>query len=184
MTDTPNYYRTNDKNGVRTDYAIVQRFMVEDTVVVYVAGNTSLGTLAGIQWVALRRNHLVAPDGVPIPCPEKIRGDSTVEALLQVSAPLDDRVWTPFDLKLLKLHAAGFRWSSSTGKWHPLITIDCIDGDPRQPVAVFFGEEKETMDAKRQSFRLLVQICMLARAGSGRTRRSRQTGERPMDLVR
>jgi hypothetical protein len=161
------HYRTKDKNEVRTDYAIVQRFVVAhlggQMIVVYIAGSTSLGTLGGVLWATSQRKELGAPDGMPLSCPENIRRDSAFEALLQVSARKDDFVWKPTDVKLLKLTAAGATWSAATGKWHPGITIECESGNPRESIAVFFGEEKEPMDANGQAFRLLVGIGMLSR---------------------
>jgi hypothetical protein len=163
------YHRTIDKDGERTDFALVQRYTVEHAgrqiVVIHCAGNTFLGTIGAAQWAASPLKCSAEKNSPPIPCPANIQRDSTLEALLEVKADVNKPVWTPPKIKLLELTAAGATWSQTTGKWHIEITLRCENGDPRKPLTVFFGKEKEPMNHTSQAFRLLTAVCLLSREG-------------------
>ncbi len=161
------YYRTSDdKDGMRTDYALVQRYVVEyggkQLVVVYLAGNTALGTLGAALWAALQMHTSFGSNDTPIPCPPNVSQNTTVEALLEVRENISKPVWNPL-VRLLKLTTADAIWSGTTGKWHMDITLRCENGDPRNSIGILFGSEEEPMNKGKQMFRLLASVCLLAR---------------------
>jgi hypothetical protein len=163
--DTEYHRSIDNEDGRRTDYALVQRYMVQhegrQIVVVYIAGNTSLGTLGAAIWAALHLQRLCGPNGAPIPCPPTVSMNTTVEALLEVREDIDKEVWHP-EIRLLRLATPDAVWSETTGKWHSDITVKFENGDLRKPIGVLFGSAQESMKTSKTMFRLLVAVCLLS----------------------
>jgi hypothetical protein len=171
-SDADGCHRTDDADGKRTDFALVQRYTVESPggrlVVLQIAGNTSLGTLGSARWVTSRLKQPSEADGAPIPCPPNLCADTLVEALLEVKAGINMSIWMPSTIKLLTLTTDKATWSKTNRRWHAHITLRCENGDPHKPLAVLFGQEEEPMDPKSQMFRLLVAICLLCQQADDR----------------
>ena len=83
-------YRTKVDGGTRTDYALVQRYRrtLNDlkTIVVNLAGCTSLGTYAAAYWAAEKLFQPINSTGKCLEVPHGIREDCVFEALLKVTA--------------------------------------------------------------------------------------------------
>jgi hypothetical protein len=160
------YYRTDQINGERIDYAVIQRYVVthfnKRFVVVCCSGITSLGTFGAAQYLASRLKGAGHPGGKPIPLPPGIGPDSSLEALLEVRAEADNPLWDPSRVELCKLYVNRAAWSVSQETWESLLTITlvCENGDPRRVVTVKFDSKEEKMDRKGQAFKLLAAVCL------------------------
>jgi hypothetical protein len=165
-------YPTTEQNGQRTDYGLVQRYEVlyktKKVCVVVCAGASSLGTFAAVQWAADQSvgRHL---NEALIPLPERVRADSTLEALLEVTADLSPSAnsWQPLHLRLVKLCVDGSVWSEEERDWRRRspeeITLVYNPSDPEKAVMVLFDGERTGLHGNSQMFRLLVEVCQLAR---------------------
>jgi len=105
-------FATTESPGRRTDYAIVQRFLLKHGVVnltvTILAGATSLGTFAAARWVTSGSFHgLIARYAQDV-----VRGgldlNPEFEALLEVTAPLPREAapWNPEQPRIVKLFFA------------------------------------------------------------------------------
>jgi hypothetical protein len=169
-------YRASEQNGQRTDFALVQRYPVaypegtQPVIVVHCAGSSWLGTLGAAHWAAcdLRRpTHL---GGTPILCPPNIHDGSCLEALLEVTGDVTDpHLWKPSHVAPRKLFVDGASWSLKERCWESLrvVTLECEDGDPHRTVRILIDGKKADMNPKKQQFRLLVAVAVLAQGSPG-----------------
>jgi len=160
------YYRTLEKDGVRTDYALVQRYTVRvnsrSIVVVLCAGASSLGTLAAARWATFDLGQSV--DHRPrklIPAPDKISSDSCLEALLEVRADVTTDAWNIKEIKPLKLFVDDKPWSFQQQAWQErnirMITI--IMGDKGAKEIQFDGKTPNLQNDKSY-FKMLVALAL------------------------
>ncbi len=167
---TPRYYRTKDEHGTRTDFGLVQRYVVFDgighVVVVVCAGGSSLGTYGAVQWAADRLFLPTHPYSKPIPTPPHLGPNSRLEALLDVRADLGHSPWPLSHLELRSLYVDQFIWSTDLRQWRSdapkQITLVLKNGDPDRPLRVLFNGKKVTATPAGQAFHLLVRLCQVA----------------------
>jgi hypothetical protein len=154
----------NKKTGVRTDYALIQRYTVTEagkqTFVFCLAGATWVGTQAAAQWVT---EILTSPqlDQDRIPLPKDISPDSKLEVLLRVKHDDDYPTWrfASGDIEICKLFLGNSEWNQESRSWRPLsdklVVILCEDGDPKRPVALEVDGEIKRLDQTKRSAHLL-----------------------------
>jgi hypothetical protein len=171
-------YVTREDRGRRTDYGLVQRYLVHDgvraLVVVTCAGASSLGTLAAVQWAAVDLLRPVHQGGDLLPAPAWADFDTHLEALLEVTADVTpyNWEWKPSQTKLLRLSLDRAFWSQEKHGW-------AVEAPGRITVVRAAGEEVVTdilFDSKQaplrknsRMFRLLGSVCLQAAASPGRT---------------
>lgn len=163
-------YFTTEAAGIRSDYGLVQRYVVFDgfrhVTVVICAGASSLGTLAAVQWAAEHLNGSVHPDGEPIPLPPNTRLGSRFEALIFVTADATQNYWRPSRLELEQLHVGHFTWNKDTRQWQahtPEEITLVLDGkNPDHPSAVLFDGLKVGLKTGSQNFHLLARTIQAA----------------------
>lgn len=157
---------TREENGQRIDYGLVQRYMVryagKRLIVITCGGLSGLGTLGAAKWAA---EKLIGHDGEPLPLPEKVGDQSTMEAVIEVTAacaPHPTR-WQPTDLKPVSLILGDSCWCNETRQWQrrapDTITV-CRDN--RDSVTILFDGEPINSLRSKQVFRLIVKLCELA----------------------
>jgi hypothetical protein len=159
------HYRTGEKDGIRTDYAVVQRYRVElgtcHVVVVIIAGASSLGTLAAAQWAAYDLFRPTdAMDERPIEVPPRITQNSQLEALLCARARTTTRAWEHPQIELRKLYVDDASWSLADREWHlPPIRIITLVRGKGEPRRILFDGKPARLEPGRQMFRLMVAIA-------------------------
>jgi len=137
---------TVDDGRSRRDFGLVQRYSVEiggqSTVIVVVAGASSLGTLGAAQWATLALfpdpDDPESDDAV-IPLPDALRSEAKrtdarrtdakrpetkrpaarMEALVQVTADSTQGAWESPNVELLKLSIDDETWSPADRRWLP-----------------------------------------------------------------
>lgn len=158
------FHRTKEEDGIRTDFAVVQRYQVElgtqHVVVVIVAGASSLGTAAGARWAAY---DLFQPtdtiDSRPIEVPPRITPRSRMEALLCVRAKVTTRAWDHPEIELRKLSVDGVSWSLKDQKWHEApIRLITVIREGGQPTQILFDGQPSRLERGKQMFRLMVAL--------------------------
>ncbi len=164
-------HRTTEESGVRTDFAVVQRYQVElgtqHVVVVIVAGASSLGTAAGARWAAC---DLFQPtdaiDRRPIEVPPRITPHSHMEALLCARAKVTTRAWEHPEIELRKLSVDGACWSLKDQKWHEApIRLITVVRERGQPTQILFDDQPARLERGKQTFRLMVALVEQAQRG-------------------
>jgi hypothetical protein len=132
---TKKRHAASEKDGRRVDYGLVQRYAVSngdrDIIVVVIAGASSLGTLAAVQWATTSLRQPICPDAGPLPAPDKIVVDSRLEALIEVHADATPytREWKPDHVEVKGLFVDGARWVHKRKAW-------CVDAPRRITVVV------------------------------------------------
>ncbi len=117
---------TQDDRRSRRDYGLVQRYSVElggqSTVIVVIAGASSLGTLGAARWAS----HTLFPnpddpesDAAAIPMPESKRTPGRLEALVRVTADSTQGAWESPNVELLNLSVEAETWSPADRRWLP-----------------------------------------------------------------
>jgi hypothetical protein len=158
------FHRTEEQDGVRTDFAVVQRYQVElgtcHVVVVIIAGASSLGTFAAAQWAAydlFRPTH--ALDGTLIEAPTRITANSRLEALLCARARITGCAWEHAEIELRQLNVDDAVWSSTDGDWRtlPIKIITLVHRKGRPPQILFDGKPAR-LEPGKQMFRLMVAM--------------------------
>ena len=163
----------DEVKGKWTDFALIQRYPVEymgvQIVVVLCAGCSSLGTLAAAQWAASHLTRNAHPDGTPIRCPQGITVNSRLEALLMVIADVDQSLWAPSRVDLLRLIIDRHTWKPLLSDWgkESLVELRCENGDPQKPIAMVIEGTRERMALKGQMFQLAVAVCLSAAENQG-----------------
>lgn len=180
------YYRTEEKNGKRTDFALVQRYPVYDgtryIVVVIIAGASSLGTLAAAQWAADKLTEPTHPYGEPIDAPQGVGPDSHFEALVDVTAEVTTRVWRPLRINLRRLCVDRAVWCENDRRWHidppRNITILREKGTKARAVGVLFDGKRAPLNPGSQTFRLLVEACLESRSRENGVVNAKKLGQK------
>jgi hypothetical protein len=166
---------TEEKDGFRTDFAVVHRYRVElgtrHVVVVVVSGASSLGTCAAAQWAAY---DLFRPTDTieksPIEVPPGITPNSRLEALLSARAKVTTSAWEHPEIDVLKLNVDDYSWSLADRQWH-LATIEVVTVVRRKgkPIQILFNGRPAKLEPGKQMFRLMVAIAEQVRKhGSGK----------------
>jgi len=117
---------TEDDGHSRRDYGLVQRYSVEiggqSTVIVVIAGASSLGTLGAARWAT----QTIFPnlddsesDATAIPMPDLKRLGARLEALVQVNADSTQGAWESPNVELLNLSIDAESWSPADRRWLP-----------------------------------------------------------------
>ncbi len=114
-------HQTIDKDGIRTDYAVVQRYPHQrngrQLIVVNLAGCTSLGTFAAASWAADKLLQTVDSTGNRLEVPLGIRQSSILEVLLKVTAADKGLRWRIQEIEVLRLFLDNSCWSPETLAW-------------------------------------------------------------------
>jgi hypothetical protein len=161
-------YCTRDNKGIRSDYGVVQRYVVsaetKHVTVLICAGASSLGTLAAVQWAAERLCEPINGKGDLLPACPGIHHNSRLEALIYTYAKAthpDDR-WRPAAVHLKQLHVDDRAWNKENQTWQTkcpkTIALQLKDGDRDRPVAVLLDGERLRMRVQSQAFRLLARV--------------------------
>ena len=116
------WYRTYEDGTTRTDYGLVRRYIVSSrprpSVVVSVAGCSSLGTLAAAAFAA---DILVRPDanGNPLPVPPSISHSSFMETLIETNATLAGSKlgWRLNHVNIVDMRVDDFQWNAEAQQW-------------------------------------------------------------------
>jgi hypothetical protein len=173
-------YVTREDRGKRTDYGLVQRYLVHDgvraLVVVACAGASSLGTLAAVQWAAVDLLRPLYQGGELLPAPGWADFDTRLEALLEVTADVTpyNWEWKPSQMKVLRLSLDRAFWSQEKHGWAVeapgRITVLTERADGADAVAnVLFDNKQAPLRKNSRMFRLLGSLCLLAAASPSRT---------------
>ena len=103
LEDTPKYL-THEKNGKRTDYGLVQCYVVRygnrNLVVLGLWGCSTLGALAAVKWaIDLGKNNDPPPVGT-------LDEETPLEALVKIQSDTCDfpNMWKPEPVQLVQLH--------------------------------------------------------------------------------
>jgi hypothetical protein len=117
---------TDDDGHSRRDYGLVQRYAVElggqPTVIVVIAGASSLGTLGAARWASLTlfpNPDDPESDAAAIPMPETKRAPVRLEALVRVTADSTQGAWESPNIELLNLSIDAETWSPADRRWLP-----------------------------------------------------------------
>ena len=137
-------YYSDSQDGIRTDYAVVQRYTTRinyrNTVVINCAGTKSLGTLAAARWASWDLAESV--DQQPekfITAPEWITQNSCLEVLLEVQAKETTGAWRIKNITPIKLFLDDRPWSIQEHTWqNHNIQLITIVGDRHNPSGVLF----------------------------------------------
>jgi hypothetical protein len=170
-------YRTVDDPATRqrTDYALVQRHVVEEgchqMALVHCAGSSALGTLGAVIWATQELSRPMQLTGELIPLPKKVTSTSYLRALLRVTADKKtDQEWSPSRIELVRLYLDDYVWSKDQHEWHvrapSLIELWQVPGRLPEPLRVALDGKNPHMARGAEVFRLLVALCWQAqRAG-------------------
>jgi hypothetical protein len=171
-------YITREDKGKRTDYGLVQRYLVHDgvrdLVVVTCAGASSLGTLAAVQWAAVDLLRPLHQGGDLLPAPGWADFDTHLEALLEVTADVTDYnwEWKPSQMKVLRLSLDRAFWSQEKHGWAVeapgRITVVRVVGEPAAVADILFDNKQAPLRKNSRMFRLLGSLCLRAAASSSR----------------
>jgi hypothetical protein len=111
-------YLTQEADGKRTDYGLVQRYVVPynagEIVVIGLWGCSSLGTLAAVKWaIDLENNNDPPPRS-------DLELNTPLEALVKVQAETCSYpgAWNPEPVQLEWLHIGNERWNRNTKSWN------------------------------------------------------------------
>jgi hypothetical protein len=172
-------YFTREEKGKRTDYGLVQRYLVHDgvrdLVVVACAGASSLGTLAAVQWAAVDLLRPIHQGGGLLPAPGWADFDTHLEAMLEVTADVTDFnwEWKPSQMKVLRLSLDRAFWSQEKHGWAVeapgRITVVRAADDPDQVAEILFDNKQAPLRKNSRMFRLLGSLCLQAAVSSSRT---------------
>jgi hypothetical protein len=172
----PLEHRTELKDGILTDYAIVQKYEVlvsgHTVVVVLCAGSTFVGSYAAVHWATcdLLDHH---QPGVPIPAPRKPakrkkgwqRG---LEVLLKVTAKLDPEKirLPPMQIEVPDLRMDGWEWYQDDFDWNTPTPKHIVLVHPKNECptnanvhAVWLDGQRSQLRSNRDALRLLVALC-------------------------
>jgi hypothetical protein len=147
----------------RTDYAIVQRYLVDDGLhqltLVNCAGASALGTMGAVIWAT---QHLSRPTqaGGPIPLPARAKTPRHLEALLEVAADITGQEWAQPHIEPVKLYLDDYGWSKARHDW--LLRAPSyirIEEQPDGVVSLLLDGKDPNMDHDGEAFRLLVSLC-------------------------
>lgn len=159
------HYRSVDREGIRTDFGLVQRYPVYDgtttMVVVNCAGESALGTSAAVKWAAVELSKPTHPyNGEPIKAPPGISPDSYMEALIEVEAQNTSHVPRPTHITLRKLYVDRACWNKTERRWEvdPPKKITIVRNHGRTVDILFDGKPTSQLKSA-QSFRLLDHMC-------------------------
>ncbi|NOX56405.1 MAG: hypothetical protein GXP27_18565 [Planctomycetes bacterium] len=135
-------FRTKDVDGIRTDYALVQRYHTRlgdrSVCVILCAGCSSLGTLGGVRWI-LQLPHAV----FTLPKDKRVTSVTPMEAIVEVKADLAayPSPWhqlQPVEAK--RLYLGKLMWvPGETPPWLPI---------PPQRIQVKLDEEGSPVEIK------------------------------------
>ena len=179
--DDPLRYETDERNNKRTDYGLIQSYVVwlnnRQIRVVVCAGSSSLGTLAATYWAG-HDLFLANQEGKFMMLPKRVKADSCLEALVKVTADSSRSTytWELGNVKLLHLRLDGYVWNQQEFDWDhrsaKRITVlyDRSAGRDFSNDAVIdllLDGDPSRMTKSKPSFRLLVAICRLARDNGG-----------------
>jgi len=170
------YYPTTEEGGVRTDYALVQRYTMRfgemRMVVVRCAGATSLGTLGASAWAArgLFRSNRAVDIGPIEPPGEGIAAHSQMEALLEVKAKATGGPWTAPTTSLKKLYVDGKEWSAQKNVWGPRTPrLMSLVIDDRDRMTLLFDGSESKMKPDSVAFRLTAALIRHSVGRQGET---------------
>ena len=137
-------YYSDSHDGIRTDYAVVQRYTTRintrNTVVINCAGTKSLGTLAAARWASWDLAESVDHQpGKFISAPDWITQNSCLEVLLEVQAKETTDAWRIKNITPLKLFLDDRPWSIQEHAWQNRnIQLITICGGEHNPSGVLF----------------------------------------------
>jgi hypothetical protein len=182
-SENETWYQTRDSNGTRTDYGLVQRFVVlwngRPRVVIHIAGCSSLGTQAAAHYAAYT---LLQPelDDKMLPLPPNTNHSSRMEILIRASADIEgsELGWRIRDLKPLDLRVDDFVWSPEENRWHlPSHNVIRLVFPSEHAIRnyrqgeegaeILFDDERYRFRHKSENSRLCTSLCMLAEAQQG-----------------
>ena len=175
----PRTHLTREQNDRRTDFGLVQRYVVNhdgmrNKVVVVCAGATSLGTLAAVRWAAFEVLRPVCLAGEPIPAPRETSDHSLLEVLLQVTGEKQSLSWSwePSQVQVVRLCVDGKVWSMEDQDWHTAgpdsITVVRDRNNPEQVQEILFDERTAPLKKDSQIFRLLGSACLQVGSADGK----------------
>ena len=158
-------YHTEDTDGVRTDYGIVQRYPIEWThciTMLLCAGLSTLGTGGTANWIA---HDLALPQDLttnaPILQPATIGPHSRLEALIRTTCASKSSIWIPSRIELVSLFVDHFRWSATDRQWHDIqqhvVEVRLHAGEP---VALLIDGEEAKLNPDSQNFRLATAVVV------------------------
>jgi hypothetical protein len=168
-------HRTELKDGILTDYAIVQKYEVvvsgHTVIVVLCAGATFVGTYAAVHWATCDLLDHHRP-GVPIPAPpppacQKRRGQRGVEVLLKATAKLDPEKirLPPMQIEVPDLRMDGWEWYQDDFAWDTPTPKHIVLVHPKnqRPThsnvhAVWLSGQRSQLKSNRDALRLLVAL--------------------------
>jgi hypothetical protein len=166
-------YRTEDTNGVRTDYGIVQRYPIymatHWVTVLLCAGLSSLGTVGAARWLAFDLGLQDPVTQTPIIQPKAIEASSRVEALVRTIGASQSHIWRPSKIELVGLYVDHFQWSPKERQWHDIqqhvLQVRLRHGEP---VAVLIDDETARLVVGSQNFRLVTTLAQqIGKNGGG-----------------
>lgn len=170
----PTYYDTEEKDGVRTDYGLVQRFRLfvgnHWMTVILCAGASYLGTWGAAQWLARDLGLPIdGPSGSPIDAPKGISAKSRMEALVRIKADTRQRTWDLANVELVHLSVDSLVWSPDDLKWHCDMPVQfCLVLKGRRPDELRINGEPHSFKPKNnQAFRLAAWTLLEAQKRNG-----------------
>lgn len=167
-------YDTQDRNGYRIDYGIIQRYTVflgtHYVTVLLCCGSSSLGTVAAAQWAAIDLAIPQEPlEQGPITLPRSITTTSRLEALLRTTGESQTDIWRPSTIELLGLYVDHYQWSPTDLQWRDVQqhTFELrLQGG--SPVALIIDGERSKSQRGSQNFRLAAKVLLGARQNAER----------------
>jgi hypothetical protein len=166
-------YDTQDREGYRVDYGIIQKYPVflgtHWITVVLCCGSSSLGTVAAAQWAAI---DLAIPQDpitqAPITLPKTITSNSRLEALLRTRGASQTDIWRPSTIELLGLYVDHDQWSPSDLQWRDVQqhTFE-IRLQAGKPAALIIDGEKARLNRDSQNFCLAAKVLLGASQNPG-----------------
>lgn len=162
-------FRSSEDGEQRTDYAVVQRYFQPEKqrIVFLLAGNSTLGTLAAVDWAVSLQDQQV-----PLPV-EHLDPHETLEALIEVSAPVVNHPWQwqPKRPHLLRLLVGNnHEWYEKRGEWGPpLSDMILIQRNSRGSAVEVFANDATGAPIFRKSSEIVRFIDLLYRETSGQS---------------
>jgi len=168
-----------DKDKRRTDYGLVQRYVVQmnsrHILVVLCAGCSALGTLAAARWAA-DDVFALDPSGGVLSLPPKCTADSRLEALVKVKAETTSPslTWELAEVELLHLQVGDQVWHPEESKWEAAAPKTITLVYPAEQVPGIHSVREVWLDGRQahmtddsENFHLLVAVCQYAAARDG-----------------
>lgn len=145
------YFVAAEENEQRTDYAIIQRFVLPDAPPILVlAGTTSLGTIGAVKWVMEDLES-----AIPAPPALSESNESEMEILLKVRGEIHNppQSWRIVDRPhVVKAYFGQLKFDLKSSKWDAGPEIVCLENVKGKPVSriYFDGTEHEISGETRE----------------------------------